>query len=234
MLRPAGILDRPFRAVLFDAGGTLLRPYPSVREIYSRIAADFGMHVDPDSLGKRFAKVFSRKTLKPLTDKATEKDWWRYVVHETFSPLTTLQHFDDFFSTLWEFFRHADAWRLYPDTLPALRLCRDLGMKTGIVSNWDSRLPDVIKNMHIDSFFDMVAVSALVGSAKPDPALFLFALENMGVEPDEALHIGDIPDQDGLGAQQAGIFPVIIDRSEKYSGEFSRVKSLCDAVGMVH
>ena len=60
---------------------------------------------------------------------------------------------------------------------------------------------------------DGAASSAVVGHAKPAPAVFEAALEIAGVAPDEALHVGDSLDNDIEGARAAGIRAVLVDRS---------------------
>ena len=54
--------------------------------------------------------------------------------------------------------------------------------------------------------------SAEFGAAKPDPAIFARGLELAGVRPEEALHVGDSPVEDGEGARAAGIRAVLIGR----------------------
>ena len=46
--------------------------------------------------------------------------------------------------------------------------------------------------------------SAEAGARKPDPAIFAPALELAGCEPDEALHVGDTPEEDVDGAPGRG------------------------------
>ena len=53
--------------------------------------------------------------------------------------------------------------------------------------------------------------SGLVGSAKPDPAIFRLALERAGAEPTKAVHVGDTLSADVSGARGAGIIPIHLD-----------------------
>ena len=53
--------------------------------------------------------------------------------------------------------------------------------------------------------------SALVGAAKPDPAIFHAALEHAGVGPTSAVHVGDMVTADVVGAHSAGIVPIHLD-----------------------
>lgn len=53
--------------------------------------------------------------------------------------------------------------------------------------------------------------SAVVGAAKPDPAIFHTALAHAGAAPTSAVHVGDMVSADVIGAQSAGIVPIHLD-----------------------
>jgi putative hydrolase of the HAD superfamily len=101
----------------------------------------------------------------------------------------------------------------YPDAAPALRELRDRGEKLVAVSNWDCSLPAVLERCGLGELLDGVVSSAVAGARKPDPAIFEPALELAGCGPDEALHVGDTPEEDVEGARAAGIRALLIDRN---------------------
>ena len=76
------------------------------------------------------------------------------------------------------------------------------GLALAVVSNWDVGLSE--KLGPLASRFGCVVTSADAGAPKPDPAVFLAALERLGVEPARALHIGD-EQGDEDGARAAGM-----------------------------
>ena len=53
----------------------------------------------------------------------------------------------------------------------------------------------------------------MAGARKPDPAIFAPALELARCGPEEALHVGDTPEEDVAGASAAGIRSLLIDRT---------------------
>ena len=57
----------------------------------------------------------------------------------------------------------------------------------------------------------IIVVGYLVGLSKPDPAIFRHALERLGVEPREAVFVGDSYAHDALAARAAGLAAVLID-----------------------
>jgi 2-haloalkanoic acid dehalogenase type II len=99
----------------------------------------------------------------------------------------------------------------YPDAVRALHAVRDAGLAAAVVSNGDWSLGAALR--HAGLAFDAVVDSATAGAAKPDPAIFRRALAELGVRPADALHVGDSEETDGVGARAAGIDVVIVDRS---------------------
>jgi putative hydrolase of the HAD superfamily len=107
------------------------------------------------------------------------------------------------------------AIRFHPatDARPALARLRDLGLTLVCVSNWDVSLPEVLDRAGLGDTLDGVVSSAAAGARKPDPAIFQTALELAGCEPEEALHVGDTPEEDVAGATAAGIPALLLDRN---------------------
>lgn len=103
--------------------------------------------------------------------------------------------------------------RLHDDALPVLDALEHRGVMLGVVSNWDCALSAHLARLGVLDRFDVVSVSAVVGAAKPDPAIFLHAVSALGVAPHEALHCGDHATEDCAGAQSAGVAAVLLDRA---------------------
>jgi FMN phosphatase YigB (HAD superfamily) len=76
--------------------------------------------------------------------------------------------------------------------------------------------------------------SCVVGCEKPDRRIFEVALELAGVVPHEALHVGDQPRSDALGATRAGMHALLLDRLDLLGHEeYDRVSSLPEVVEWV-
>jgi HAD superfamily hydrolase (TIGR01549 family) len=88
-----------------------------------------------------------------------------------------------------------------PDALVRLRA---LGLELAVVGNWDCRLPEHLERLELAGHFTAIVTSAGTGAAKPDPRPFLAALEQLGVAPERALHVGDSA-TDEEGARAAGM-----------------------------
>lgn len=97
------------------------------------------------------------------------------------------------------------AWHLVdPDAKKVFMALREAGVKTAVVSNFDTRLRSVLHALNCDNWFDVLAVSAEVAAEKPNPTIFFKACESLGVEPEDAVHVGDDRRNDIWGARDAG------------------------------
>ena len=116
----------------------------------------------------------------------------------------------------------ANAAKLYDDTVPTLQHLRDEGFKLAIVSNWDTPLDPLTERLGIADYFDTITSShdERVRSAKPDPHIFNYTLAAVGVSAEEAVHVGDTYEADIVGAQNAGIRPILIDRDNTQVGRW--------------
>jgi putative hydrolase of the HAD superfamily len=105
------------------------------------------------------------------------------------------------------------AFATFPDVLPALRELRDRGLRLVVVSNWDCSLPEWLDRAGIGQLVDGSVSSAVVGEAKPAPAVFEAGLRLAGCDAAEALFVGDSLDNDVLGARAAGLRGVLVQRA---------------------
>lgn len=104
-------------------------------------------------------------------------------------------------------------FRAFADAAPALASLRARGLTLICVSNWDVSLGEVLERCALADAFDGVVTSAGSGHRKPDPAIFDAALELAGCSPEEAIHVGDTPEEDAAAAEAAGIGCLLIGRS---------------------
>jgi putative hydrolase of the HAD superfamily len=102
----------------------------------------------------------------------------------------------------------------------------ELGVARVVVSNWDVSLRDVLDRTGLAPLLDGIVISAEVGVAKPDPAIFERALAVAGARPGEALHVGDTPEADVAGALAAGLRAVHLDRSGADAGAITSLAGL--------
>lgn len=107
-------------------------------------------------------------------------------------------------------------WHVYPDAWGALRQLRRAGTPLALVSNWDGTARRILALTGLGSCFDVVAVSAEVGWEKPDPQIFRWTAERLGVRPEDCLHVGDNYWDDVVGAGCAAVQPVLLHRHPEW------------------
>ena len=209
------------KVIFLDAVGTLFGIRGTVGEIYSAIAAKTGVIVSPESLNVAFLKSF--KTSPPLAFAEAELDqipelefqWWQAIAENAFTEVGATAQFSDFsafFNQLYGHFATGDPWYLYPDVLPTLTAWQTQRIELGIISNFDSRIYNVLEVLKIRHFFRSITISSFTGSAKPDRTIFAAALEKHDCFPRQAWHIGDSLQEDYYAAKALGMKPFLIER----------------------
>lgn len=102
------------------------------------------------------------------------------------------------------------SWTPYPDTATVLGGLRRRGVKTAVVSNIAFDLRPAFGSAGVAGDVDEFVLSFEVGAVKPDPAIFLAALDQLGVPADRALMVGDSDEADG-GATALGCAFALVD-----------------------
>jgi putative hydrolase of the HAD superfamily len=115
-----------------------------------------------------------------------------------------------------EYLRHyRAAWRAFDDALPALSALERAhpSIALGVVTNGEGE-PQRAKlaAIGLGERFPVVVASGEAGVAKPEAEIFALACERLGVEPAQAVHVGDRLDLDAEGAAAAGLHGVWLDR----------------------
>jgi putative hydrolase of the HAD superfamily len=230
-----------YPVVLFDAGDTLIGPRESFGAVYARVLRTLGTNLPAADLerGLRTGWAEFNRGHQPGKDRyrtypGGEAEYWlrfveRTLVHTPNAPADpTLPR--RALEPLRDAFRDPHAWIVFPDVVPALDELRAMGVRMGVVSNWDSRLPKLLDQLGLAPYFGTVVVSHLEGIEKPNPEIFLRAVERLGGRPETTLHVGDVPELDEAGARAARLTSVLIDRKEK-SGAISDLKAISRLAG---
>jgi putative hydrolase of the HAD superfamily len=105
--------------------------------------------------------------------------------------------------------RHIHA---YPEIADMLGALRARGLALGICSNWDWDLAEAIDSAGLTDTTDLVVSSAWVGARKPHPRIYTHTLEQLGVEPESVLFVGDTWSCDVEGPTALGMRAVYVRR----------------------
>jgi putative hydrolase of the HAD superfamily len=98
-----------------------------------------------------------------------------------------------------------------PHAAEALALVRAAGLSTAVISNSNGSARAILEGLDLARHLDYVIDSHEVGVEKPDPRIFRLALERSGVDAEGAVYIGDLYSVDVLGARAAGIRAILLD-----------------------
>jgi putative hydrolase of the HAD superfamily len=210
------------KVICLDAVGTLFGVRDSVGNIYSEVASKYGVNCSPELLNKYFYAAFqnSAPCIFPGIPTAEiplrEYQWWQEINRQTFTAVGVWDQFDDFdlfFQELYEYFATAAAWVIYPDVIPMLTNWQRSGVELAVLSNFDSRLHQLLQALDLDKYFSTVTISTEVSAAKPQAEIFVAALNKYQCSPKLAWHIGDSLEEDYLGAGNAGLTAIWLNRN---------------------
>ena len=215
--------------MLLDALGTLVeleRPWPHLVDELAARGVVVGEDVARAAMLAEMA--YYRAHHDEAVDWATLKDLRRRCAAVVQEQLQTALPLDDVLDALLGAIR----FRAYPEVPGVLARLRAGGARLAVVSNWDVSLHDVLERTGLRPLVDAVVISAELGVAKPDPAIFRAALDRLGAGPDGALHVGDSLEDDVAGARAAGLEAVLVARNGAPAPEGVRaVRSLAELVG---
>ena len=200
------------RAIFFDAGNTLIRMnYPVILAELARLGV-------------------------PATLADLERAEWRARVRldASFAPGASTEHPDTgerYIRLILDELGVRDttihtaisAWRrgysaplgfwtaMEPEADLALKLARARGLRTAVISNSNGTVADILTYLGLAADLEFIIDSSKVGVEKPDPRIFHLALERAGLEPDEAVYVGDLYSIDVVGARAAGMRAILMD-----------------------
>jgi putative hydrolase of the HAD superfamily len=110
---------------------------------------------------------------------------------------------------------------LYPHVTSTLTTLVKRGIKLALITDAPPKQAWLrLCQLNLHHLFDVVITSEEAGALKPSPLPFRAALEELGLEPEEAIMVGDWPDRDMKGAQSVGMRSVLAKYGEReYKGE---------------
>lgn len=190
-----------FKAVIFDAYGTLLRNDELI-QVPRRIVADHGLSAPIEEVWRAWSELYHEATLQApfRTLREIEAVIMPRVLRQFGAAADAAPYIELFFQV-------TTTIELYPETLETLNA---LGhVRTAILSNadhehqaaWNFTLP-----------VEFILISEALRAYKPDRLAFERALERLGLAPQEVLHVGDSDVDDVKGAKEAGLAVAWVNR----------------------
>jgi putative hydrolase of the HAD superfamily len=210
----------PPKAVFFDAGETLVHPEPSFPELFQRVLREEGLEASLEEvraqlhvIAERFTRAAEAGEVWSTADRS--RGWWSEVYREYLAALG-LPHSAALADRLYATFTDHANYRAFPDVVPTLERLHEEGLTLAVISNFEEWLEGLLETLDLVRFFDVRVISGVEGVEKPDPRIFLIALERTGFAPEDAVYVGDSVEFDVAPARALGMTGVLIDRRGRH------------------
>ena len=212
------------RAVLFDVDFTLARPGPELGpEGYVRAGERYGLLLEPGryEAARDSALVDLRRHPELEHD---DEIWFRFterIVRGMGGEAESAYECAVEITRAWE--RHEN-FELYDDVPETLAALRSAGLRIGLVSNSARDVGEFALHHGLD--VDAGISSFHHGRTKPHASIFRAVLDLLGVDPTEAVMVGDTIADDVEGALALGMHAILLDRDGRNPGFEPRVETL--------
>ncbi|MBS7649579.1 HAD family hydrolase, partial [Candidatus Bathyarchaeota archaeon] len=199
------------KAVLFDLGGTLVKT-ASPPEIIKRILDKHGVErtIKDIALAHRAAEmmIWQEDYRLPYYEFWIK---WNTIILERLKVCENINFLAR--ALVDEWWDNADV-ESYSDAEPTLMALTNMGLNVGIVTNaFEKDIKDIFARVKLPNVFNVYVGIDTVGKPKPNAEIFLYAVNALKIQPNEALFVGDSLENDYFGALRAGLKAILIDRN---------------------
>ncbi|MBU1626821.1 HAD-IA family hydrolase [bacterium] len=222
---------RKFEAVFFDAHDTIIHLSHEPADIYYLVGKEFGGSASIEEYRRVYDSLRDEWFSHPMRlnaiqskDPSKRKEWWRLFVQAVYKGVGLEKVIDEHFEKVYSAFIGNQYWRVFDDVIETLDTLKRIGIKLGVISNWDTRLITILKDLNLYDKFDQVTISSQVGYEKPAPEIFKAAARNMEIPIKLSIFVGDSPEKDVIAANNAGMKGILISRD---GFNFPDLDSIC-------
>lgn len=185
------------KAIIFDLDGTLLNRDASVKVFvdsqHERLNKKLD-HIPIDTYMTRFIELEKRGYVWK------DKVYQQLVDEFDIKQITWEELLQDYIS------QFKDSCVPFPNLIKMLEELKSNNLLLGMITNGYGQFQmDNIKSLGIEKYFDVILVSEWEGIKKPDPRIFNKVLKILNVPPNEAIFVGDHPENDVLAAKKVGM-----------------------------
>jgi putative hydrolase of the HAD superfamily len=195
--------------VFFDIDDTLLDHEAAARAGAAALHRSLAAAAPVEQFVTAWAAALDRNFPRYLAGELTFQGQRRERIREVVDGGLTDEAADAVFAGYQE--AYESAWTLFPDVLPCLDALSD--GRVGIISNGQvEQQHQKLVHTGIAGRFASIVISEGCGCSKPSPEIFLEACRQVGASARDAFYVGDRYDIDAVGARQAGLTGVWLDR----------------------
>jgi len=203
--------------VFFDFGGTLAQFPPTLREpwrVWAEVGRAIGLEIPEDRIREADAEAERRFHGQIYAFHGRTEEYWRLRDTWIIDRLGVQDRREVLFDAVQAAFNDPSLVQLYPETREVLDDLRGRGFPIGVISNFTDRLTEILAHHGLLGMFETITYSQEVGVEKPDRRVFARALQRAHRSPADAVHVGDSWTEDYLGARDAGLRAIWLNRLE--------------------
>ena len=243
-IRTAGPFSQnSIHAVLFDLDGTLRHSRPSANETIFKLATQLGASDSPENRREaaRWAHHYWAQSDDLFADLETFVDndqqfWANYIRRQLQAFGCTPEEAADLAPKMQKWMAEdyqPENW-IPPDVTETLQTLRRAGFVVGLVSNRRKPVQDELAELGLLPLLDFAFVAGEINVWKPNPEIFHHALKQADSVPEHTVYVGDNYYTDIIGAQNAGLHPVLIDPDDVFpEAECTVIRSLGELLGIL-
>lgn len=198
------------KVVLFDLDGTLLNRQTSLIQFinaqYERYPQYFS-HIELGDYRTRFIELDKRGYV------------WKDQVYKQLIEELDIKGvtYEELLSDYIENFKHY--CEPFPKLIEMLDELKQQSFRLGLITNGKEQFQmNHVRALGLESYFSIILISEKEGIKKPNPILFHRALSFFNILPEEAVYIGDHPENDYYGAKNVGM--KVIWKKDTYWNNF--------------
>jgi HAD superfamily hydrolase (TIGR01549 family) len=227
------------KAVFFDWMNTLTHAEPDRHEQFCQITRELGVDLSPQRV---IRGIYAAGTQMPVgapyrwRESDDPEIFIRYIEIILAEAGVKLAR-DKVLGILKRISQSArkETYVLYDDVLPTLKKLKKRGLIVGLITSLTKDMNLICSDLGLAPYVDFVVTAKEVEANKPEPPIFLAALERAGVAASEAVYVGDQYETDVVGARGASINPVLIDRYDLLTkvSDCPRIHSLTELLNTI-
>jgi putative hydrolase of the HAD superfamily len=206
--------------ILFDLDGTLRHSRPTMNQAFCKLAAELGL---PESAAGsraalRWLHYYWAQSEELLADleiyHGKEENFWlnhaRLHLAAFGCPPERIERLAPEISRRLTDEYEPEDW-ICDDVPGTLQALKQAGFSLGVVSNRTNPFGELLETLGLRAYFDYLLAAGEIQAWKPEPHIFRHAMSQLGVDPGQTLYVGDNYYADVIGAERAGIRPILLD-----------------------
>jgi len=218
------------KAVFFDIYGTIADFFPPKEEIQINVAEKFNITLDKDKIldAYKLANNFlvKQNSIFPIRKMNDEQKLNFFSEYEKIIIDNSGSNVDvGVAKNIWvEITKQKYDLKIFPDLIQCINDLRDMGLILGLISNINMSGKKIAEKLGVSSYFNYVFTSEDLGYEKPNKMIFEKSLDIAKLTSSEVVFVGDQVESDILGAKNANILPILLDRYNNYENYSEVIK----------